>query len=167
MFGWRFAEIEEECELIGRAGYLGVKLNPVNEHIMSDEAENGALNPWYYVYQPISYRLNSRGGSADKLMRLIDTCRSHGVRVYVDIVLNHFTGPVGACKSNGKKSSAPTDCQSPFFTYEHNGQRNPNTNELSTYEYPGASFGPEDFHCERPLDKWDDLMILNTGWLSG
>lgn len=167
MFGWPYKDIEQECELIGRAGYLGVKLSPINEHILSDEPENGALNPWYYIYQPISYSFNSRFGTSEDLARLINQCRSHGVRVYVDVVLNHFTGPMGASKSSGKKSSAPVDRQSPFFTHKRVNETNPNTNEPPTYEYPGAGLGPEDFHCERPLDKWDDLNILNTGWLAG
>lgn len=160
MFGWKFSEIIEECELLGKAGYLGAKLSPINEHLMSDEPENGVLNPWYYVFQPLSYKLNCRYGTSDELATLIQTCRANGVRVYVDVVLNHFTGPIGACKSSGKKSSAPLDRQSPFYTYEDN-------NPAATYEYPGATFGPEDFHCERALDKWDDLDILNNGWLAG
>lgn len=178
LFGWPFSEIAEECELLGRAGYLGVKLSPVHEHIMSNEPENGALNPWYYIYQPISYKFSSRFGSWDDLTNLIRTCRSHGVRVYVDIVLNHLTGPVGSSvgqdDSNHSKparmrSSASLDRQSPFFTHEHSpsGRVNPYTNQLASYEYPGAGFGPEDFHCERPIDKWDDLDSLNNGWLAG
>lgn len=163
MFGWPMIETEQECSLLGRAGYLGVKLSPVNEHIMSDGVENGALNPWYYPYQPISYRFNSRAGTQENLVSLIRTCRSHGIRVYVDVILNHFTGHVE--RRSGKKSSAPIDRQSPFFTADD--EVNPSTNQPFSYEYPGADVGPEDFHCERALDKWDDLNVLNTGWLAG
>ena len=28
MFGWPYAEIEKECETIGKMGYLGVKVFP-------------------------------------------------------------------------------------------------------------------------------------------
>lgn len=137
---------------------------------MSDRPENGALNPWYYVYQPISYQFDCRYGTREDLESLVNTCREYGVRVYVDMVLNHFSGPVGSsCNyaESGKKSSAPDSRQSPFFTHEHSGRVNPVTGELASYEYPGAAIGPEDFHCEKPLDKWDDLNVLNTGWLSG
>jgi alpha-amylase len=121
------------------------------------------MNPWYYMYQPISYRFNSRAGTSEELLSLIKTCRSKGVRIYVDIVLNHFTGLLGGCKTKycGKKSSAPFERQSPFYTEE-------NVNDGKTWnEYPGATFGPEDIHVERTIDKWNDLTLLNNGWLSG
>ena len=28
MFGWTYAEIEKECQAIGKMGYLGVKVFP-------------------------------------------------------------------------------------------------------------------------------------------
>lgn len=55
MFGWRDAEIEKECELIGNAGYLGVKLFPHQEQVMSVQPFNDMLNPWYFMYQPVSF----------------------------------------------------------------------------------------------------------------
>lgn len=35
MFGWPHKDIEKECELMAKAGYLGVKLFPVHEQLMS------------------------------------------------------------------------------------------------------------------------------------
>jgi len=28
MFGWNYTELEKECEMIGKAGYLGIKVFP-------------------------------------------------------------------------------------------------------------------------------------------
>jgi alpha-amylase len=37
MFGWSHKDIEKECQLIAKAGYLGVKIFPVTEQLMSNE----------------------------------------------------------------------------------------------------------------------------------
>mmetsp|Transcript_25638 Transcript_25638/g.22651 ORF Transcript_25638/g.22651 Transcript_25638/m.22651 type:complete len:229 (+) Transcript_25638:36-722(+) len=51
MFGWPYADIEAECEALGKMGYLGVKVYPPNEAIRTfNNTENGELNPWWYVY---------------------------------------------------------------------------------------------------------------------
>ena len=34
-------------------------------------------------------------------------------------------------------------------------------------EFPGATYIPTDFHCERSLSSWTDPFQLNNGWLSG
>lgn len=44
------------------------------------------------MYQPVSYKLDGRMGTREELISLINTCRSHGLRIYVDAVLNHMTG---------------------------------------------------------------------------
>lgn len=44
------------------------------------------------MYQPVSYKLDGRSGTREELQSLINKCRSLGVRVYNDIILNHFTG---------------------------------------------------------------------------
>lgn len=49
LFGWRLKDIENECEIIGKAGYLGIKLCPVNEHIMSDEPEQGDCRLFIFI----------------------------------------------------------------------------------------------------------------------
>jgi alpha-amylase len=35
MFGWPHKDVEKECEILAKAGYLGVKLFPVHEQLMS------------------------------------------------------------------------------------------------------------------------------------
>ena len=92
MFGWPHKDVEKECEILSKAGYLGVKLFPIHEQLMSTQPFNDVMNPWYFMYQPVSYKLDGRMGAREELQSLINTCRSMGVRVYNDLVLNHFTG---------------------------------------------------------------------------
>jgi alpha-amylase len=53
MFGWPHKDVEQECEILAKAGYLGVKLFPVHEQLMSTQPFNNVMNPWYFMYQPV------------------------------------------------------------------------------------------------------------------
>lgn len=49
MFGWPHKDVEQECEFLAKAGYLGVKLFPVHEQLMSTQPFEDAMNPWYFM----------------------------------------------------------------------------------------------------------------------
>lgn len=64
---------------------------PPQESVLSNEwLQNNELNPWYFIYQPVSYRLQGRSGTREQLRDMIVTCRKAGVRVYADAVVNHM-----------------------------------------------------------------------------
>lgn len=179
MFGWPHADVAKECATLGRLGYMGVKLFPTNEHVMAyNEPFQGDLNPWYFYYQPVSYRLQGRMGTRDDLRDLISTCRRAGVRVFADAVVNHMSGngndgnPFhrnsngGSCVNWGKKNTSAPD-PSPYFTQGFTYAYNDNTGLSPTLEFPAVPYGPTDFHCERTLSSWTDPLDLNAGWLVG
>jgi len=177
MFGWPFADVEKECAHLGQAGWMGVKLFPVSEHVFSYEwPQNGELNPWWFYYQPVSYKMEGRHGTRDELRSLIQTCRAAGVRVYADAVINHMSGGGndvieshrngggGWCNYWGAKGSTGN---SPYYTHSWDWQINSRTGQEPGMEYPGAGYTPVDFHCDRGLNSWSDPFQLNYGWLSG
>lgn len=112
LFGWPYADIEKECVFLGKAGWGGVRIWPPSEAVFSDfwaqsgerkwvfitirriflrlNADGYIHSPWWFVYQPVSYRLNSRHGTVTALRSMITTCRANGVRVYADAVVNHM-----------------------------------------------------------------------------
>jgi hypothetical protein len=49
MFGWAHQDVKEECEFLSKAGYLGVKVFPVHEQLMSTQPMENAMNPWYFM----------------------------------------------------------------------------------------------------------------------
>lgn len=49
MFGWPHSDVRDECEFLAKAGYLGVKVFPVHEQVMSTQPMENAMNPWYFV----------------------------------------------------------------------------------------------------------------------
>jgi alpha-amylase len=131
MFGWPHADVEKECEFLSKAGYMGVKVFPPQEQIMSTEPFQNVMNPWYFMYahenggrlvisvnltlllsrryQPVSYKLEGRMGTRDELRSMINTCRGLGVRVYADAVVNHMTG--GGNDANPDHRNPNANCQ--------------------------------------------------------
>ena len=176
LFGWPYDDITEECEFLGTAGYMAVKVFPPNEHIHTyDTVENGELNPWYFIYQPVSYKLHSRSGDKKQFKKMINTCRKNKVRVYADAVINHMAGNgndmypdhrnnQGSCIHWGPKNGSDG---SPWWTTGWQYQDNPYTGKRPGLEFPSVPYTASDFHCERSLNSWTDGNLLNYGWLTG
>ena len=58
LFGWPYNDIAEECDFLGVAGYLGVKISVPYETILTyNTVENDGLNPYWYTSQTVSYKL--------------------------------------------------------------------------------------------------------------
>ncbi|PWW73697.1 glycoside hydrolase family 13 protein [Tuber magnatum] len=174
LFGWPYDDIAKECAFLGKAGWMGVKIWPATEHVWGShyfESDN-QFRPWYLVYQPVSYRLHSRMGTRVQLRAMIQACRTEGVRVYADAVINHMVAQgtdiqnhrVSSCGSYSGHNS--TD-GSPYFTSGNTYLLNPYTGTRPTLEFPSVPYGPTDFHCERILNSWNDGQIITKGWLLG
>ena len=177
LFGWPYEDIAEECEFLGNAGYMAVKIFPPSESILTFETvENGELNPWFFLYQPVSYRLKSRMGDKKQLKNMIDICRKNKVRVYADAVINHMAGNGndmyndhrnninGYCNHWGAKEGS---AGSPWWTTGWQYQNNIYTGKRPGLEFPSVPYFASDFHCEKALNSWSDGNLLNVGWLSG
>jgi hypothetical protein len=169
-------------------GYLGAKLWPVTETVASWETFQNVVNPWFFYYQPVSYRLQGRGGNSSVLAATINTCRSLGVRMYADAVVNHMSGggsdsnpdhrngQGSSCTEWGAKNStamlwfnSSTDPRGITFysTQDFAFTPNANTGLPPSQEFASVPYGPTDFHCERALNSWNDPLDLNAGWLEG
>jgi alpha-amylase len=160
LFQWRWASIASECETtLGPTGWGGVQVSPPQEHVVLPSAE-GATYPWWQDYQPVSYRLDqTRRGSRAEFIDMIERCRAVGVKIYVDVVLNHMTGTASA--GNG-----PGSAGTPYTKYDY-----PNLfNDGSGDRYVYADFGP----CYTAISNWGNkaevqdcellnLADLNTG----
>ena len=176
LFGWPYDDIAEECEFIGNAGYMAVKVFPCQEAILTfDTVENGELNPWWFLYQPVSYRLKSRMGDKKQFKNMINVCRKNGVRVYADAVINHMAGNgndmyadhrnwSGSCIHWGPKNGS---AGSPWWTTGWQYQNNIYSGKKPGLEFPSVPYFASDFHCDRACNAWTNPFILNHGWLSG
>jgi alpha-amylase len=119
LFEWKWPDVANEFEeFLGPAGYAAVQVSPPNEHVPGPA--------WWTRYQPVSYRLQSRGGTREQFADMVRRCHDAGVDIYADAIINHMSY-VGT--GNGVGGS-----------------------EFAEYQYPVPySFG--DFHhCDRHGD---------------
>ncbi|KAK9688400.1 Alpha amylase, catalytic domain [Popillia japonica] len=92
LFEWKFSDVAAECErFLQHKGYGGVQLSPVNENAIVTDP----WRPWWERYQPISYILQTRSGNEAEFADMVARCNAVGVRIYIDIILNHMTGRGG------------------------------------------------------------------------
>jgi len=84
LFEWSWDDIAEECEQwLGPKGFKAVQISPPNEHNQGDS--------WTVRYQPVSYsKLTSRSGNESQLSSMIARCKSVGVGIYADVVINQM-----------------------------------------------------------------------------
>jgi alpha-amylase len=121
LFEWRWNDIADECErFLGPYGYAGVQVSPPNENIIL----NSPPRPWYERYQPVSYKLETRSGNEQEFQSMVRRCNNVGVRIYVDAVINHMTGPAGRGTGTGGSSydaDALTYSGVPYSSSDFNG----------------------------------------------
>lgn len=137
LFEWPFQAIARECEeFLGPHGFGGVQVSPVNEHLILPG------RPWYERYQPISYKICTRSGNESDLLDMTQRCNAVGVRVYVDVVLNHMAG--NASEIVGTAGSIA------FF---------------ENRSYPAVPYVMEDFHRPCSIPNYDDAHVVrNCDW---
>lgn len=112
MFQRPWTSIAAECgATLGPAGYSWVLTSPPQEHITG--------TPWWTSYQPVSYRVDSKLGTEQQFADMVAACRTAGVKVVADAVINHMTA-----------QGAGTGFAGTAFT---------------KYDYPGL-YAPKDFH---------------------
>ncbi|XP_011700977.1 PREDICTED: alpha-amylase A-like [Wasmannia auropunctata] len=112
LFEWKFKDIAKECEkFLGPMGYGGVQVSPINENLVIDG------RPWFERYQPMSYKIISRSGNEAEFKDMVKRCRKVGVRIYVDTVINHMTGPAQNAYGTGGTSAKPENLSYPGVPY--------------------------------------------------
>lgn len=147
LFEWKWTDIAAECEsVLGPAGVAAVQISPPQEHSITPSRD------WSERYQPVSYSIaRSRSGTGAELADMVNRCRTAGVGIIVDAVINHMTNyPSPGVGSNGTA--------------------------YTKYEYPGL-YTPADFHPPCQVSNYQSaanvqdcelfsLPDLNTGLAS-
>jgi alpha-amylase len=82
MYNWN--SVAKECsQVLGPAKVDYVFISPAQEHI------KGVA--WWVHYQPVSYQIESRLGTRQEFANMVQTCKSSGVGVIADAVINHMS----------------------------------------------------------------------------
>lgn len=131
LFEWSWQDIATECEtFLGPKGYAAVQVSPPNEHITNSE--------WWARYQPVSYVLQSRGGSRAEFVDMVNRCANVGVDIYVDAVINHMAAGSGV----GTAGNSYGNKQFPIYS-------------------------PQDFHTSCPITSYGDRWQVQNCELVG
>lgn len=100
LFEWKWLDIAKECEdFLGPKGFGGVQTSPANENAIVEG------RPWFERYQPMSYKLETRSGNENDFKQMVERCRNAGVRIFVDIVVNHMAPPAQSSPITGTAGS--------------------------------------------------------------
>jgi len=153
LFQWRWSSIARECETtLGPNGWGGVQVSPPQEHVVLPSAD-GAAYPWYEDYQPVSYRLDqTRRGTRAEFVDMVTRCRDSGVRIYVDVVLNHMSGTASAGSGPGSAGTVYSKYEYPNLFNDGSGDR---------YTYP--DFGS----CYTTISNWNNKAEIQDCELLG
>ena len=84
LFGWKWSDIMYEAPFLAEHGYDAIKISPPQEFVTKPR------NPWWEIYQPVSYQLSKFYGTEEEFIKMVDFCHSYDLKIYVDLVLNHM-----------------------------------------------------------------------------
>ncbi|MGW0824643.1 carbohydrate-binding module family 20 domain-containing protein [Streptomyces sp. NPDC002845] len=90
LWEYNWNSVAAECtDALGPNGYGAVWVAPPAESLKQ------ANYAWWDVYQPYSYELSGRFGTAAQFANMINACHGAGVKVYTDAVINHTAAQTG------------------------------------------------------------------------
>jgi len=135
MFDIPFRRIQAELPILASAGYGAIQVSP-------PQLSNG--NAWWGRYQPLDYRvIDSPLGNEDDLRALVKAAAAHGIRINVDLVLNHMAN----------------------LGREHDGHYPPKWAQ-EKYGVTGL-FSPSDFNAPFCISNWGNLDEVRAGRICG
>ncbi|XP_008552028.1 alpha-amylase 1 [Microplitis demolitor] len=142
LFEWKWSDIAVECErFLGPKGYAGVQVSPIQENIIIPK------RPWWERYQPLSYHWMTRSGNEAQFRDMVRRCNKAGVRIYVDIIINHMSAQRSLSEAVIGTGNSTAD--------------------LKTKNYTAVPYNHNDFHTSCTIDNWNDPFQVRNCELVG
>ena len=111
-WSWSFKNITENLQDIKDAGYTSIQTSPINECKIGEDGgmELFGDGKWYYHYQPTDYKIgNYQLGTEEEFKTLCAEAKKLGLKIIVDVPLNHVSSDMSAVSDNIKNL-----CDQPF-----------------------------------------------------
>ncbi|EDS43917.1 alpha-amylase B [Culex quinquefasciatus] len=141
LFEWRWNDIADECErFLAPRGFAGVQVSPPTENAI---VWAPVRRPWWERYQPMSYGLVTRSGNEQEFASMVRRCNDVGVRIYVDLVINHMAAITGDGGTGGSTGSS------------------------QTLGFPGVPYSALDFNPRCSLNDFNNAIEVRNCWLVG
>lgn len=116
--------------------------------------------PWWERYHPISYQIISRSGDKEEFEAMSRSCNNAGVRVYVDVVLNHMAAPLS--DGNTKLNDDVEVKEVKEYEEKEMVGTGGSTANASTRSYPAVPYEEKHFHRRCAIvDYSDGLQMRN------
>lgn len=109
-------------------------------------------HPWWERYQPLSLKIASRSGDEAEFQQMTQICNAAGVRVYVDVVLNHMAGAYDEETASGQR-----------LLVGFAGS----TANASSFDFPTIGFVRRHFHKPCDLSDYMDAHVVRNCALNG
>lgn len=84
LFGWKWRDIMYEVPYLAQHGYDSIKISPPQEFVKRKG------DPWWQIYQPVSYELSEFYGTEEEFIKMVDFCHTFNIKVYTDLLINHM-----------------------------------------------------------------------------
>ncbi len=102
---WSFDTITEHLDDIKEAGYTSIQTSPINQCKVGESGRMSLYSEdtgkWYYHYQPTDYVIgNYQLGSEEKFKHLCEEAEKKGLKIIVDVPLNHVSSDRSAVQKN-------------------------------------------------------------------
>jgi alpha-amylase len=157
---WSFSTIKNKLPDIAAAGYTSIQTSPINQILVGD---NGGMQlygngKWYYFYQPTDYTIgNYILGTEDEFKSLCIEAHKYGIKIIVDVVLNHCTSNYDAISQNVKNIASATFHQNGIIN-DYNSRWN-----ITQCSLDGLyDFNTQDSAVQQFLKNYID-KVLNSG----
>ncbi len=110
-YNWRFNDIKNNLSTIANAGFNSIQVSPV-------QGTKNSSSQWWILYQPCNYEIgNAQLGSYNDFKSLCSTADQYGIKIIVDVVLNH----VADNGNDGQWDSAVADFLKKHELYHNQG----------------------------------------------
>ena len=97
MWNWSFKTIKENIKEIVNAGYTWIQISPVQ----GTKDKSLVVKDWWMLYQPINFKIgNFQIGSRSEFIEMCAEAHRYGLKVMVDVILNHMANRGGGSDSN-------------------------------------------------------------------
>ena len=114
-WNWKMNDVKSKLSQIKQAGYGAIQLSPMQVKVdKTSWSTESTSSQWWKLYQPLAYKIaednESFLGTKAELTSLCTEAKRYGIKIVMDVVLNHLAG-----NASGYNSSVYT--QYPLHNY--------------------------------------------------
>ena len=100
-WNWPVSTIRSQLSKIAEAGFTAIQTSPINGIVGSgNSSSDNTVDNWYQFYQPKNYTIGNKICTKDEFTALCKEAHALGMKVIVDVVLNHTTDYTSAVDSS-------------------------------------------------------------------